>query len=96
VSDPVGAEAGKEGGYIVGIRYGESAVGAVVLEGEAKESGGKRMGFGVVESRQAGDKESKVRGVVVLHTEVVHHQDKSDRSRGMTEKTGSEGLMEVE
>ncbi len=37
-SNPVGAEAGKEGGDLVGIRYGESAVGAVVLEGEAKES----------------------------------------------------------
>ena len=53
------------------------------------------MSFGVVQCRQAGDKEGKVRGVVVLHTEVVHHQDKSDRTRGMTEKTRSEGLMEV-
>jgi hypothetical protein len=33
--------------------------------------------------------------VVVLHAEVVHHQDKGDGTRGMTEKTGSEGLMEV-
>ena len=53
------------------------------------------MSFGVVQCRQAGDKEGKVRGVVVLHTEVVHHQDKSDRTRGITEKTRSEGLMEV-
>ena len=53
------------------------------------------MSFGVVQCRQAGDKEGKVRGVVVLHTEVVHHQDKSYRTRGMTEKTRSEGLMEV-
>ena len=53
------------------------------------------MSFGVVQCRQAGDKEGKVRGVVVLHTEVIHHQDESDRTRGMTEKTRSEGLMEV-
>ena len=53
------------------------------------------MSFGVVQGRQAGDKEGKVRGVVVLHAEVVHHQDKGDGTRGMTEKTGSEGLMEV-
>jgi hypothetical protein len=53
------------------------------------------VSFGVVQGRQAGDKEGEVRGVVVLHTEVIHHQDKGDRTRGMTEETGSKGLMEV-
>jgi hypothetical protein len=33
--------------------------------------------------------------VVVLHTEVVHHQDKGDRASGVAEKTGGVGLEEV-
>jgi hypothetical protein len=53
------------------------------------------VSFDVIEGGETGDKESKVGGVVVLHTEVVHHQDKSYRTRGMTEKTRGEGLMEV-
>ena len=53
------------------------------------------MGFGVVKSRQARDKESEVRGVVVLHTEVIHHQDESDRASGVAEKTRGVGLEEV-
>jgi hypothetical protein len=32
--------------------------------------------------------------VVVLHTEVVHHQDESDRSGGVAEKTMGGGLEE--
>ncbi len=49
----------------------------------------------MVYSRQAGDKESKVRGVVVLHTEVVHHQDKGCGSSGMAKKTGGVGLVKI-
>ena len=33
---------------------------------------------------------------MVLHTEVIHHQDKGDRAGGVAEKTGGVGLMEVE
>ncbi len=66
-----------------------------MLEGEAEKGRSKWVSFGVVQCGQAVDKEGKVRGVVVLHAEVVHHQDKGDGTRGMTEKTGSEGLMEV-
>ena len=33
---------------------------------------------------------------MVLHTEVVHHQDKGDWAGGVTEKTWGEGLVEVE
>ena len=33
---------------------------------------------------------------MVLHTEVVHHQDESDRAGGMAEKTRGGGLEEVE
>ena len=50
----------------------------------------------MVESGETGDKEGKVRGVVVLHTEVVHHQDKSYRAGGVSEKTRGVGLIEVE
>ncbi len=49
----------------------------------------------MVECRKTGDKESKVGGVVVLHTEVVHHQDKGDGASGMAEKTRGVGLEEV-
>ncbi len=66
-----------------------------MLEGEAEKGRSKWVSFGVVQCRQAGDEEGKVRGVVVLHAEVVHHQDEGDGTRGMTEKTGSGGLMEV-
>ena len=33
---------------------------------------------------------------MVLHTEVVHHQDESDRAGGVAEKTRGGGLEEVE
>ena len=35
-------------------------------------------------------------GVEVLHTEVVHHQDKSYRAGGVSEKTRGVSLIEVE
>ena len=50
----------------------------------------------MVEGRKTGDKESKVRGVVVLHAEVVHHQDEGNRAGGVAEKTGGKGLVKVE
>jgi hypothetical protein len=49
----------------------------------------------MVESGKTRDKEGKVRGVV-LHTEVIHHQDKGDRAGGVAEKTGGLGLVKVE
>ncbi len=54
------------------------------------------MNFEFIERRKTGDKEGKVRGVVVLHTEVIHHQDKGDRAGGVAEKTGGVGLVELE
>ncbi len=36
------------------------------------------MSFDAIKGGKTGDKEGKVGGVVVLHTEVVHHQDESD------------------
>jgi hypothetical protein len=53
------------------------------------------VSFYVVECRETGDKEGKVGGVVVLHTEVVHHQDKGDRASGVAEKTRGVCLEEV-
>ena len=63
---------------------------------ETKKFSGERVGFGVIRSGETGDKESKVGRVVVLHTEVIHHQDKSDWAGGVTEKTWGESLVEVE
>ena len=53
------------------------------------------MSFDVIKSGKTGDKEGKVGGVVVLHTEVVHHQDESDGAGGVAEKTRGGGLEEV-
>ena len=50
----------------------------------------------MVEGGETRDKESKVGGVVVvLHSEVVHHQDEGNRARGVAEKTGGKGLVKV-
>jgi hypothetical protein len=66
-----------------------------VIKREAKKRGSDRVSFDMVECRKTGDKESEVGGVVVLHTEVVHHQDKGDRASGVAEKTRGVGLEEV-
>ena len=49
----------------------------------------------MVEGGKTGDEEGKVGGVVVLHTEVIHHQDESDRTGRVAEKTRGGGLEEV-
>ena len=49
----------------------------------------------MIEGGETGDKEGKVGGVVVLHAEVIHHQDESDRAGGVAEKTRGVGLVEV-
>ena len=49
----------------------------------------------MVESGKTRDKEGKVGGVVVLHAEVVHHQDEGNRARGVAEKTGGKGLVKI-
>jgi hypothetical protein len=67
-----------------------------VIEGEAEEFGGQRVGFAVIQSREARDEIGEVRGVLVFDAEVVNYQDKGDRARGVTEKTGGEGLVKTE
>ena len=49
----------------------------------------------MIEGGKTGDEEGKVGGVVVLHTEVVHHQDEGDRAGGVAEKARGVGLEEV-
>ena len=49
----------------------------------------------MIEGGETGDKEGKVGRVVVLHAEVIHHQDESDRAGGVAEKTRGVGLVEV-
>ncbi len=41
----------------------------------------------MVEGGKTGNEEGKVGGVVVLRTEVVHHQDEGDRAVGVVEKS---------
>jgi len=89
------SEAGEKGGDIAGIGNGECARRAVVGERETKKRGSDGVSFDVIEGGKTGDKEGKVGGVVVLHTEVVHHQDESDRSGGVAEKTRGGGLEKI-
>ncbi len=63
--------------------------------GEAKKFRGDGMGFDVVELGKDGDKEVKVRAVVVLYTKVIHHQNKGDGTRDMAEEAGCEGFVEA-
>ena len=49
----------------------------------------------MVEGGKTRDKESKVGRVVVLHSEVVHHQDEGNRAGGVAEKTGGKGLVKI-
>ncbi len=90
------AKAGEESGDIARIGDSEGVVGAVMVEGEAKKFGSGRVGFDVIEGRNARHKKGKVRGVVVPNAEVVHHQDKGNGARGVVEKTGGLGLVEIE
>jgi hypothetical protein len=53
------------------------------------------VGFAVVERGKARDKKFKVREVVVFDTEVIHHQDKGNRARDVTEKAGGRGFKET-
>ena len=89
------SEAGEKGGDIAGIGNGECARRAFVGERETKKRGSDGVSFDVIEGGKTGDKVGKVGGVVVLHTEVIHHQDESDRAGGVAEKTRGGGLEEV-
>ena len=51
---------------VPGVRQGKSFEGAVMVKGEAKEFGGDRVGFGVIEEGESGDKEAKVFAMVVF------------------------------
>ena len=49
----------------------------------------------MIEGGETGDKEGKVGGVVVLHAEVIHHQDKGYSASRVTEKTRGVSLKEI-
>jgi hypothetical protein len=91
----VRAKAGKKGGNIAGVRERESARRVVVMEGETKELGRDGMGFAMIEGGKGRDKKLKVREVVVFDTEVSYHQDKSNRTRDVMEKTRSRSFEEA-
>ena len=82
-------------GNIGRIGDGEGVVGAIMVEGEDKKFRSGRVGFDVIEGRKTRHKKGEVRGVVVLDAEVVHYQDKGNRARGVAEKTGGLGLVEI-
>ena len=94
--DAKGAKAGEESGDIGRIGDGEGVVGAIMMEGETKKFRSDRVGFDVIEGRKTRHEKGEVRGVLVLNVEVVHDQDKGNRARGVAEKTGGKGLMEIE
>jgi hypothetical protein len=85
-ANAVRAKAGKKGANIAGVRERESVRRAVVMEGETKELGRDGVGFAMIEGGKARDKKLKVREVVVFDTEVIYHQDKSNRTRDVTGK----------
>ena len=62
-----------------------------MVNGEAKEFGGDRVSFDVVEKGEGGDKKVKVRALVVLDSKVIYHQGKDDVTRDVTEETGGGG-----
>ncbi len=74
------SEAGKQGGDVARIGDSESTTGAVMGEGKAEKGRGDGVSFDVIKCRKTRDKESEVRGLVVLDAEIVNHQDKGDRA----------------
>ena len=44
-----------------------------MVNGEAKEFGGDRVSFDMVEKGEGGDKKVKVRALVVLDSKVIYH-----------------------
>ena len=53
------------------------------------------MSLDVIEKEEGGDKEVKVRALVVLDSEVIYHQGKDDVTRDVTEETGGGGLVKA-
>ena len=68
----MGSKASEEGGDIAGVRQGERASGAVVVEGEAKKFREDGMGFDVIKEEKDGDKKVEVRAGRILYAEVVN------------------------
>ncbi len=53
------------------------------------------MGFAVVKRGKTGNEILEVREVVVFDTEVIYHQDKSDRTRDVAKKARGSGFKET-
>ena len=66
-----------------------------MVKGEAKEFGGDRVGFGVIEEGESGDKEVKVFAMMVFDSKVIYHQRKDYVTGDVTEETGGGGLVEA-
>ncbi len=66
-----------------------------MINGEAKEFGGDRVSFYMIEKGEGRDEEIKVRALVVLDSKVIYHQGKDDVTRDVMEETGGGGLVKA-
>ena len=66
-----------------------------MVKGKAEKFGGDRVGFGVIEEGESGDKEVKVFAMMVFDSKVIYHQRKDDVAGDVAEETGGRGLVEA-
>jgi hypothetical protein len=69
--DTQGSEAKQHGVNVAGVGEGQGPVGAVVVQGEAQESGRDRARLDLVETRQGRDKIVEVVAILVFDTKIV-------------------------
>ena len=69
--DAQGSEAEQHTFNVAGVRQGQGALGAVVIEGEAQKLGRDRARLDLVETRQGRDKIVEVVAILVFDTKIV-------------------------
>ena len=69
--DAQGSEAEQHTGNVAGVRKGQGALSAVVIEGEAQELGRDGARLDLVEARQGRDKIVEVVAILVFDTKIV-------------------------
>jgi hypothetical protein len=94
-ANTVRTKAGEKRGDVARIRERESASRAVVVQSKAKKFGRDGVGFAMIKRGKTRDEILKVIEMVVFGTEVIYHQDKSDRTRDVAEKARSSGFEET-
>ncbi len=66
-----------------------------MVQSKAKKFGRDGVGFAVIKRGKTRDEIFKVREVVVIDTEVIYHQDTSDRTRDVSEEARGSGFKET-